>query len=608
MRPSNAEDNGDPLEVSNAFDDDDDDNIAAVVQEQDAHVGVTKVEAALRVYGRYSRWCLFIGLGLASYIYSLDASTTPSYLTFATSSFGEHSLISSITVAQSLIIAVGKPVIAKVADVSSRGTAYVGVLLFYVLGYTVIASAPNVGTIAGGIIVYAVGYTGLQLLTQIIIADITTLTWRGLVVSLVSAPFLLNAFVGSNISAAVIEHAGWRWGYGMFAILVPASLAPLILTLLWAERKAKTLALVEEPRVHGRSRSTDPVDEVSSTKGPLIERFARAAEQLDLVGLILLGAAISLILLPLTISQSVQGQWKNGSIIAMLAVGVLFLFLFAYWDLRIAKRPVIAPRFVRNRTVVFAALIGFFDFMSFYLTFTYLYSFVLVVKPWSLVDATYFIQTQTVALTFFGILAGLGMRFLHRYKYVLVFGLIVRLAGVSMMIHSRGTNASDAELVWTQILQGFGGGLAAVSSQVGAQASVPHADVAIITAVVLLLTEIGGAVGNACAGAIWSNTMPANLEKYLPWLTDAQRAELYGSITSVTSSPRGDPVRKGVIQAYEATMIIMVACAIALSVIPVLLALGMPNWYLGDKQNAVDEADLTGRRDGDNVGEVGGGV
>lgn len=71
-------------------------------------------------------------------------------------------------------------------------------------------------------------------------------------------------------------------------------------------------------------------------------------------------------------------------------------------------------------------------------------------------------------------------------------------SGVAMMIHSRGANGSDVELVFTQILQGFGGGLAAVSSQVGAQAAVPHADVAIITALVLLFTEIGGAVGNAC--------------------------------------------------------------------------------------------------------------
>lgn len=34
----------------------------------------------------------------------------------------------------------------------------------------------------------------------------------------------------------------------------------------------------------------------------------------------------------------------------------------------------------------------------------------------SLVNATYFINTQTVALTIFGILTGLLMRFIHRYK------------------------------------------------------------------------------------------------------------------------------------------------------------------------------------------------
>jgi len=34
---------------------------APPVGEQDAHVGVQKVQAALRIYGRYARWCLFIG-------------------------------------------------------------------------------------------------------------------------------------------------------------------------------------------------------------------------------------------------------------------------------------------------------------------------------------------------------------------------------------------------------------------------------------------------------------------------------------------------------------------------------------------------------------------
>ncbi|KAH0838678.1 major facilitator superfamily domain-containing protein [Lanmaoa asiatica] len=590
------------------------DRAAPMPDEQYAHVGVKKVEAALRIYGRYSRWCLFIGLALASYIYSLDASTTSAYLTFATSSFGEHSLLSSISVAQSLIVAVGKPVIAKVADVSSRGSAYLGVCEYTsCVGYTVIASAPNVGTMAGGIVLYAIG---LQILTQIMIADITTLQWRGLVVSLVSAPFLVNAFIGSNISTAVIEHLGWRWGYGMFAILVPVSLSPLIITLLWAEYKTKKLGLIKTIK----DDSEDAMDGATSFV-TILQHLRRTAAQLDLVGLILLGTAVSLILLPLTLSQTVKGQWKNVSVISMLTVGVVFLFVFVHWDFRVATRPVIAPRFLKNRSVIFAALIGFFDFMSFYLTYTYLYSFVLVVKTWSLINATYFMQTQTIALTLFAIVAGVSMHLMHRFKYVLVFGLVVRLAGVSMMVHSRGANGSDVEIVWTQILQGFGGGLAAVSAQVGAQAAVPHADVAIITALVLLFTEVGGAVGSACAGAIWSNTMPGNLEKYLPWLTDAQRAELYGSITSVTAFPRGDPVREGVIQggclffsrsrtrfedclnkltdpsnlAYDDTMKVMILFAIGLSIPPVLCALGMPDWHLGDQQNAVDSTDLTGR-------------
>lgn len=65
------------------------------------------------------------------------------------------------------------------------------------------------------------------------------------------------------------------------------------------------------------------------------------------------------------------------------------------------------------------------------------------------------------------------------------------------MIHSRGANASDVEVVWAQLLQGWGGGFAVVTTQVSSQASVVHADVASVTAIVLLWAEIGGAIGNA---------------------------------------------------------------------------------------------------------------
>ncbi|KAI0367339.1 drug:h+ antiporter [Pilatotrama ljubarskyi] len=567
-----------------------------IESEEDAHLGVKTVEAAEKVYGRYSKWFLFIGIALASYIYSLDGQTTYSYLAFATSAFDKHGLISTIQVAQSIIIACGKPVIAKVADVSSRGTSYIVVLVFYVIGYIVIASANGVGALAAGIILYAMCvapgltslHSGLQLLTQIIIADITSLKWRGLVSSLTSAPFIINAFIGSNVSTQVLEHSTWRWGYGMFAILIPVSLSPLIITLFWAENKARRLGLVKA--------AAPRADLEPKVQVPFLRAAWTIAEQLDIVGLALLGTAIALILLPLTLAQNAKGMWHNPSMIAMIVVGCVLLPVFAFWDIKFAKRPVIARRFLTNWSVVCASWIGFFDFFSFYMSFTYLYSFVLVTKSWSLINATYFIQTQTVALTVFGIMSGFLLRWFRRYKWVLTVGLAIRLLGVGLMIHSRGANSSDAEIVWTQLLQGIGGGFASVCSQVGAQASVPHVDVAMVTAVVLLWTEIGGSIGSAVAGAIWTNTMPGKLAEHLPALNQTERDTLFGSITSVMVLPFDDPTRQGVIAAYGDTMHVMLIVATVLAVVPMLISLAMPNWYLGDQQNAVEGVDLKGEK------------
>lgn len=65
--------------------------------------------------------------------------------------------------------------------------------------------------------------------------------------------------------------------------------------------------------------------------------------------------------------------------------------------------------------------------ISFYITSLYLYSFIVVVKDWPLVNTTYFSNIQTVALCLFGLTAGIIQRFLHRAKPVLVAGLTIRL-------------------------------------------------------------------------------------------------------------------------------------------------------------------------------------
>jgi len=137
---------------------------------------------------------------------------------------------------------------------------------------------------------------------------------------------------------------------------------------------------------------------------------------------------------------------------------------------------------------------------------------------------------------------------------MLLIGLLIRLLGVILMLHARSENGSVYSLVLCQILQGMGGGFAAISTQVSAQAAVAHVDVATVTAMVLLLTEVGNSVGSAVATGIWAEYMPRELAAHVPTTNQTLLNELYGSITDIALYPVNDPIRIGAIEAYQAVM------------------------------------------------------
>jgi MFS family permease len=75
-----------------------------------------------------------------------------------------------------------------------------------------------VGSVAAGILIYTVGNTGIDVVNDIIVADLSPLQWRGLVTSLMSAPFIVNAFVGAEIVNGILTHSTWRWGCGFIFV------------------------------------------------------------------------------------------------------------------------------------------------------------------------------------------------------------------------------------------------------------------------------------------------------------------------------------------------------------------------------------------------------
>lgn len=78
----------------------------------------------------------------------------------------------------------------------------------------------------------------------------------------------------------------------------------------------------------------------------------------------------------------------------MLVIGPILLIVLAFYEGKFAHYPFIPARFLKNRTVLAAALIGFFDFISFYLQFTYQYSFICKF----LLDLVGFVKTENFGI------------------------------------------------------------------------------------------------------------------------------------------------------------------------------------------------------------------
>lgn len=237
---------------------------------------------------------------------------------------------------------------AKLSDVMGRLEAFHISIFLYVIGYIQMAASQNVATYASAQLFYAAGSTGIQILIQIFIADTSNLLWRAFMSSLPDLPYLWTVWTGSQIFGAIIgpDGTGWRWGYGMWTIILPVAYIPLALALWTSKRKANKAGLMPRNPYWGK---------------PVKEILVALWYDLDFFGLLLLTALIALILIPLTIGPNTAG-WNNPSVIAMFVVGGICLIAFPLWErsTKLAPKAFFPRDIFRNRTALFGFAIGFF--------------------------------------------------------------------------------------------------------------------------------------------------------------------------------------------------------------------------------------------------------
>ena len=377
------------------------------------------------------------------------------------------------------------------------------------------------------------------------------------------------AFVAPNIASG-IGLTNWRWGYGMFCIIMPTCLTPIVLVLVAAERRPLRRGADDAKRETLISR-----------------RIGHALLVVDAVGLILVGFGFVLLLAPTTLYARAENGWKNPSMIVMEVVGGVIFILFCCWEWKFASYPLLTRR-ILNRNYCLSVVVAIIQYLCGTMYNTYWSSWVWVVQEYSERQWTYISETNTVSLCVFTLLGGLTLRYVGRYKTIQILGQSVCVIGAGVNYYSSVYGkTSTASLVMTQILIQGGSGFGLLAAQTVSQGCVKHEDLAISIAVWIFIEYMATGISGAAAGAIWSNNLQANLLKYAPNLNATEIIFITGDITIArTSEPRA-----AIIHAYDDTYRKISLVVLILFFLPVISSFFNIDFRFDNRQDATQEDD-----------------
>lgn len=480
------------------------------------------------------------------FVTSIEESVVRTLLPSITSSFDKHSLSAAVTIVSSIIGGLTKLPLAKILDTWGRPQGLTLMLTICVIGFIMTAAAPNIETYAAANVFSAVGAQGVSYCVTIFIADTSTLRNRALMLAFATSPYVITTWFGGFVAQAVYDGPGWRWGFGIWAIVCPVIVLPLSGLFIWNNIKAKKQGLLE------------------TKKTPLTwKRVYDYLVEIDIVGLLLLALGWTLFLLPFSMWSFQTEKWRAPIIICFLVFGVLSLIAFIVWERYFAPVTFIPYKLIMDRTVFFGGLMFIFNFAAGSIWRGFFTSMLYVVWNVSRAQAGYIGNIYRVGSCGAAVIIGLLIRRYGRFKWAATFyALPLMILGVGLMLHFRQAYQSIGFVIMTQIFVAFAGGPVVLAGEMAMMAPSDHQHVAVIMAILDLFCSIGSAIGSAISSAIWTGTFYRELSNRLP--AGAPIDKIYKSIEWQTKFAPGSIERIAISEAYSASQRYMLIPSVCL--------------------------------------------
>ncbi|MGK5532369.1 MDR family MFS transporter [Streptomyces sp. URMC 129] len=376
---------------------------------------------------------------------------------------GGQSAYTWVVTATLLAMTASMPLWGKLADLFSKKVLIQAALGIYAAGSVVAGLSQSPAMLIAVRVVQGVGVGGLVGLSQIILAAMIPPRERGRYSGYLGATFALATVSGPLVGGVITDTPwlGWRW---CFLIGVPVALAALVVL-------QRTLRL--------------PV--------------TRHAVRIDWAGALLISAAISLLLIWVTLAGD-RFPWLSWQTAAMTGGAVALGALFLLNEAR-ASDPVIPLRLFRDRTIALTSLAS------------------LLVGVLMLSGTVFFSQFFQLARGQSATMAGImtipfiGGMFLSstvsgqlitrtgRWKHWLVIGGAFLTAGAVLL----GTMRYDTpygRIALAMGLLGAGVGMLLQNLVLATQNVVEARDLGAASSVVAFARSLGGAVGVSVLGAV----------------------------------------------------------------------------------------------------------